>query len=134
MYGALGVLVLIGAIVIGVSASAVSDSDKSRSNIKAKEDREEKLARQSSVETIKAILPGLIRYADLLEGKIKVPVADHKKEAEALYALWAVAHTRGAKIQARNGFSSEGRGWDRFSDLLQTDSQVMGAIFSKIKV
>jgi hypothetical protein len=79
MYGALGVLVLIGAIVIGVSASAVSDSDKSRSNIKAKEDREEKLARQSSVETIKAILPGLIRYADLLEGKIKVPVADHKR-------------------------------------------------------
>jgi len=76
--GAVLALFSIVAIVESIS-DGIKDSIK-KGEISAEVDRKNKIEQQSLTEAAKAVLPGINRYADLLEGKISG--ADHKKEAE----------------------------------------------------
>ena len=112
---------------------SISDSIK-KGKISAEVDQEKEIEQQSSTETAKAILPGINRYADLLEGKIQVSAADHKKEAAKLRGLADVANKQSATVESLGwGGLGTGKTWRHVSAVLTTDAEVMEAISSKMK-
>ena len=132
-----GCLIFAGAVIALFSVVAVvgsiSDSIK-QGKISAEVDRKNKIEQRSSTETAKAILPGINRYADLLEGKTQISAADHKKEAAKLRGLADIANKQSATVEALGwGDLSTAKTWRQLSAMLTTDAQVMEAIFSKMK-
>ncbi|MGI8959177.1 MAG: hypothetical protein ACR2IV_05335 [Bryobacteraceae bacterium] len=113
--GCIGCVALIGGILaISLIVSVVSsirDGIETRS-ISSKIAREEKVEQQSSTETAKAILPGINRYAEIMEGKVKISgVARLKKEAEALRALSEIAYRQSDRGDALHDYSV-GKSWN----------------------
>jgi hypothetical protein len=135
-----GCLIFAGAVLalffVVAIVNSISDSiEKGKSS--AAMDRKNKIEQQSSTETATAILPGINRYADLLEGKIQISAADHKKEAGNLRGLADIVEVvdkQSATYEALGwGDLSPAKTWRQLSVMLTTDAQVMEAIFSKMK-
>lgn len=111
--------VLGGILVIGLIVSIVSSiSDRiEKSRISAEIAQNDKLEQQSSTETAKAILPGINRFADIIEGKVKISRVEQKKEVDVLRALSKLTD----KQSDRNDFSTA-KSWQRLGVLLIKDS------------
>ncbi len=132
-----GCLIFAGAVLAlfaGVSIwESISDSIK-KGEINAEVDRKNKIEQQSSTETAKAILPGIDRYASLLEGKGQLTPADYRKEAEGLRGLADIANKQSATIEALGwGDLSTAKTWRKVSAMLTADAQVTSAHLSKMK-
>lgn len=129
-------LIIAGAIIAVFSVVAIvesiSDSNE-KAKITAEVDRENKIEQQSSTETARALLPGINRYADLLEGKIQISGVDHKKEAANLSLLAGIASQQAVTVDALGrGDLSTAKTWRQLAAMFTTDAQVMEAIFSKM--
>jgi hypothetical protein len=129
-----GCLIFAGAVVvlIGVVGTVMSVSDSiDNGRISAEIDRKNKIEQHSSTETAKAILPGINRYADLLEGKIQISAADHTKEAEKLRVLADIANKEVATMKALGwGGMLTAKIWWQVSMTLTTDANIMEGRFA----
>ncbi len=130
-------LIFAGAVVVLFSVVAlvesISDSNE-KAKISAKVDRLLTIEQQSSTKAAKALLPGISRYADLLEGNLQISNADRRKEVESLRGLAEITHKQAATIEALDlGDPSTPRAWRKLSAMFITDAQPRGAVSSRMK-
>jgi hypothetical protein len=131
-----GHLIISGTIFVVLLAIAIvrfGESDR-ESIRKYETDRQHKIEQQSWAEAANTISRGMVRYADLLDGKIKISAADQRKEAEALRQLAALALKQSGTVQASGHVDSTSISWDQLSAMLTSDAQVMESIFAGMTI
>ena len=121
-----GCLIFAGAVlalfsVVGIVESISESIEKGK--IRAEVDRKGKIEQRSSTEAAQTILPGINRYADIMEGKATISSTDQKKEALALRVLAELADKQSEKINALGwGGLSTAKSWQRLQILLISDA------------
>jgi len=122
-------------VSFGVTGLVTSVSDSvEKGKISAEVDRKTKIEQQACTEAANGILPGISRYADIMDGKIRTSAAERKREAASLRRLTETANHASATIDALGwGDLSTAKLWHQLSGMLITDAQVMESIYTKMK-